>query len=195
MGHLPPRSSRNMAASSRGRLIALVLVLLMGGLMLVRLGPWWPGLRWTGLPIRGQGSVRVEYRVLGHRVQETVTGVQQVEVFLVRGVPQQWAIRAAGRYLVYNAPRVFSCRLSYDLWSRVEARNDQTFQHYDPYLQGEKEELSRRAIAQEFRVLTGRDPTTGELQEALDDITRGVPVQEYLRRLRLALRGQDGGSR
>lgn len=48
------------------------------------------------------------------------------------------------------------------------------FNHYDPYLQGEKQDMHRLWVTEQYQKYVGRNPTDQEWLEALNELTRGV---------------------
>jgi len=77
-------------------------------------------------------------------------------------------------YYVLNADMLVDYRLSED--SSIETRDvmNALFHHYDPYLQGEKQEMHRQWVLEQYQRYTGRGASDEEWLAALNELTRGV---------------------
>ena len=61
---------------------------------------------------------------------------------------------------------------------------DQLYHHYDPYLQGYKQDLHEQWVDEQYQGWAGREATDDEWLEALNELTRGVEHHQMERWIR-----------
>jgi len=79
-----------------------------------------------------------------------------------------------GQFYVLNADILVDYRIASN--STIEKREamNQLFNHYDPYLQAEKQGWHQEWVNEQYMKWAGRLPTDAEWLEALNELTRGV---------------------
>jgi hypothetical protein len=77
-------------------------------------------------------------------------------------------------YYVLNADVLVDYRLAPDSTIEKKEVMNALFNHYDPYLQGVKQEMHREWVTEQYQQYAGRPPTDEEWLAALNELTRGV---------------------
>jgi hypothetical protein len=126
-------------------------------------------------PALSPGVVRYRYRFGGEVVTHDLANVVAVTLYRTPEVVDQVVFNLeSGRDYVLNADVLVDYRLPPD--GSVERREvlNQTYHHYDPYLQAEKQGWHREWVNEQYRKWVGRLPSEQEWLEALNELTRGV---------------------
>jgi antirestriction protein len=122
-------------------------------------------------------TVRYTYRFGGEAITHYLDEVQSVTVYQRTGADRYDQVVLNlwdGRDYVLNEDLL----VDYELLpgSAVEQllEPDKLYHHYDPYLQGYKQDLHQTWVTEQYQEWAGRTPTEQEWLEALNELTRGV---------------------
>jgi hypothetical protein len=163
-----------MASSRPGRL-PLAFLALLALLVLPALAATRSPIGAAGAPALASNAVRYRYRFGGEVVAHVLENVTTVtEYRRPEAVDQVVLGLENGDFYVLNADILVDYNLAPE--AKIERRQvmNQLFNHYDPYLQAEKQGWHREWVDEQYLKWAGRLPTDSEWLEAFNELTRGV---------------------
>ena len=172
------------------RLIGLILCL--GGLLLAAAGCSWPPLtkqekQVLSLELEPEitpWTVMYRYRFGGEIVTHFLDGVSSVTVYQRADAerPDQVVFNLkSGRDYVLNEDILVDYKLLPDSEIVEHLELNKLYHHYDPYLQGYKQDKHQEWVNEQYQEYAGRLPTEAEWIEALNELTRGVEHHQMQR--------------
>ncbi len=129
----------------------------------------------TAQPELAPNSVSYRYRFGGQTITRSLHDVAAISVYRHEDQVDQVVFRLTdGRFYVLNGDIL----VDYDVAPGSTLERDENegvlFNHYDPYLQAEKQEMHRQWVNEQYQEWVGRPPTYDEWITALNELTRGV---------------------
>ncbi len=123
----------------------------------------------------GPDGVAYRYRFGGAIITQYLEGVAAITEYRHDNLVDEVVFNLKnGKDYVVNTPLIVD--YTFSTRTTIERRQvmNKVYYRYDPYLQGEKQQMHKEWVDEQYLKYAGRLPTDAEWLEALNELTRGV---------------------